>query len=69
MIGPTLFTEVFRWTIVRDTSTYFPGAPFALAAAVLMVALVLATQFVPKTITPPEQPLADSATRDDQPLK
>ena len=49
MIGPTLFTEVFRWTIVPGTSTYFPGAPFALAATILVFALILATQVVPRT--------------------
>ena len=69
MIGPTLFTEVFRWTIVPGTSTYFPGAPFALAATVLVVALVLATQFVPRTNKPPTQLPTDSANRDDKPRK
>lgn len=68
MIGPFLFTEVSIMTIVPGTSTYFPGAPFALAAAILVLALILASQFVPRS-TPPAQPLTDSLNRDDKHLK
>ncbi len=49
MIGPYLFTTVFGWTIVPGTSTYYPGAPFALAAAILTLALILAVMVVPRT--------------------
>ncbi len=49
MIGPYLFTTVFGWTIVPNTSTYYPGAPFALAAVILTVALILAIIVVPRT--------------------
>ncbi len=49
MIGPFLFTTVARWTNKPDSNTYFPGAPFALSASVLCIALVLAVMFVPKT--------------------
>ncbi len=49
MIGPILFTTLARWTNKPNTNGYFPGAPFALAAAVLGIALVLAIMFVPKT--------------------
>jgi DHA1 family tetracycline resistance protein-like MFS transporter len=49
MIGPYLFTTVFGWTIVPGTSTYYPGAPFALAAAILTLALILAVIVVPRT--------------------
>ncbi len=48
MIGPYLFTTVFGWTIVPGTSTYYPGAPFALAAAILTLALILAVMVVPR---------------------
>lgn len=48
MIGPALFTGVASWTSIPNSPTYFPGAPFALAAAILMVALTLAVKFVPK---------------------
>ena len=52
MIGPYLFTTVFGWTIVKGTSTYYPGAPFALAAAILTVALILAVIVVPRSTDP-----------------
>ncbi len=52
MIGPYLFTTVFGWTIVPGTSTYYPGAPFALAAAILTLALILAVMVVPRTTDP-----------------
>ncbi len=52
MIGPYLFTTVFGWTIVPNTSTYYPGAPFALAAAILTVALILAVIVVPRSTDP-----------------
>ena len=68
MIGPFLFTEVSIMTIVPGTSTYFPGAPFALAAAILVLALILASQFVPRS-TPPAPPLTDSLNRDEKHLK
>ncbi len=47
MIGPSLFTGVASWTSLPNRPTYFPGAPFALAAAILVVALTLAIKFVP----------------------
>ena len=52
MIGPFLFTGVATWTSVPESPIYFPGAPFALAAAILMVALILAVRFVPKAQVP-----------------
>lgn len=48
MIGPFLFTTVYKWTIQPDTPTYMPGASFALASAILGVALVLAIIYVPR---------------------
>ncbi len=52
MIGPYLFTTVFGWTIVPGTRSYYPGAPFALAAAILTVALILAVIVVPRSTDP-----------------
>ncbi|MBV8839975.1 MAG: MFS transporter, partial [Alphaproteobacteria bacterium] len=42
MIGPGLFTLVFAWAIRPDLGVHLPGAPFALATALLVVALVIA---------------------------
>jgi DHA1 family tetracycline resistance protein-like MFS transporter len=53
MIGPYLFTSVFGWTIKPDGPVHWPGAPFALAAAILVIALGLAIIYVPKTQLPP----------------
>lgn len=50
MIGPYLFTTVYGMTIKPDSKTYWPGAPFALAAAILAVALVLAILSVPRSL-------------------
>jgi len=59
MIGPLLFTTVSRWTIKPESRFYFPGAPFALAAAILMTALALAIIFVPKTSKTVAQPVQE----------
>ncbi|MEQ1824843.1 MAG: TCR/Tet family MFS transporter [Pirellula sp.] len=48
MIGPLLFTRVYGRTIMPDSKYYWPGAPFALAAAILGLALALAIVYVPK---------------------
>ena len=50
MVGPSLFTSVAAWTSTQSSAVFFPGAPFALAAAILSVALVLAVLFVPKEV-------------------
>jgi MFS transporter, DHA1 family, tetracycline resistance protein len=42
MLGPGLFTQVFAAAIGADRSWQFPGAPFALAAFMLLVAMVIA---------------------------
>lgn len=43
MIGPTLFATVFQCTIDPKSAWYWPGAPFALAAAILGIGFFLAT--------------------------
>jgi len=48
MIGPILFTTVFRTTIDRDGGFYLPGAPFFLAAIVLGIGLLTAFIAIPK---------------------
>ena len=42
MIGPGLFTQVFAAAIASERSWHLPGAPFALAALMLIVAMVIA---------------------------
>lgn len=43
MIGPTLFTQVFAWSITdRGPGLHLPGAPFLVAAVMLVLAGVLA---------------------------
>jgi DHA1 family tetracycline resistance protein-like MFS transporter len=42
MIGPGLFTQVFAMAIRPESSWHLPGAPFGLAALMLLVAMVIA---------------------------
>ena len=42
MIGPTVFTSVFAWSIGPKAPRAMPGAPFLLAAALLAVAFLIA---------------------------
>jgi DHA1 family tetracycline resistance protein-like MFS transporter len=44
MIGPGLFTQVFAVAIAPERSWHLPGAPFALAALTLVVAMAIAWQ-------------------------
>ena len=43
MIGPTLFTQVFAWSIAdRSAGVHLPGAPFLVAAVMLLLAGAIA---------------------------
>ena len=42
MIGPTLFTQAFAQSIAKDAAVAVPGAPFYLAAAMLVLAGLIA---------------------------
>jgi DHA1 family tetracycline resistance protein-like MFS transporter len=42
MIGPGLFTQVFAAAIAPGQGWHLPGAPFALAAAMLIAAMMIA---------------------------
>lgn len=42
MIGPTVFTSIFAWSIGPRAPKPMPGAPFLLAAALLLAAFLLA---------------------------
>jgi len=44
IIGPFLFAQTFAWFIDPQRSFYLPGAPYYLAAAMLFVAMLLATR-------------------------
>lgn len=48
MIGPILFTTVFKKTIDPSGGLYLPGAPFFLAAGVLGIGLTCALIAIPK---------------------
>jgi hypothetical protein len=48
MIGPILFTTVFKTTIDPKGGLYLPGAPFFLAAGVLGIGLTCAMIAIPK---------------------
>lgn len=41
LIGPGLYTGVFRWGIGHEPAVDLPGAPYVLAAALLVVALLV----------------------------
>lgn len=49
LIGPLLFTRSFAHFIDRDRSWTLPGAPFFIAAALLLTALLLALQLTRRT--------------------
>ena len=42
MLGPWLFSQTFAWSIGPAATWYLPGAPFLLAAAILLAATALA---------------------------
>ncbi|MFT4112264.1 TCR/Tet family MFS transporter [Silvibacterium sp.] len=42
LIGPGMFTSVFAWAVRPGNPVHLPGAPFVLAAAILLSALPLA---------------------------
>jgi MFS transporter, DHA1 family, tetracycline resistance protein len=44
MIGPGVFTQVFAIAIAPGQSWHLPGAPFALAAVMLLVAIAIASR-------------------------
>ena len=41
LIGPLMFSQIFSWAIASGPSAPFAGAPFLLAAAMLMVAMII----------------------------
>jgi len=48
MVGPGPFTQVFAAAIAPERSSHFPGAPFALAALMLLAAMVIAWRVTTK---------------------
>ena len=48
LLGPFLFTLTFAWFIGDSAPLKLPGAPFLLAAALLLLALVIAARTLPK---------------------
>jgi DHA1 family tetracycline resistance protein-like MFS transporter len=44
MIGPIVFASTFAWSIDASTRVQFPGAAYALAAAVLLASAFIARQ-------------------------
>jgi MFS transporter, DHA1 family, tetracycline resistance protein len=42
LFGPWLFAQIFAWSIAPDATWHLPGAPFLLAAAMLVAATALA---------------------------
>src|SRR5437899_6376216 len=58
VIGPFLFSGIFGWFINPKHSFYVPGAPYYLAAALLFVAMLLATRAEqPEFGKPSEKPI------------
>lgn len=48
ILGQLLFAPVFYYFIKPDQSFYFPGAPYAVASIILLVAFILATRAIQK---------------------
>jgi DHA1 family tetracycline resistance protein-like MFS transporter len=49
MIGPAIFTTVFSWAVNTETTVGMLGAPFLVAAALHLVAIVVLLAVYPKT--------------------
>jgi DHA1 family tetracycline resistance protein-like MFS transporter len=49
IIGPLLMSSVFHLFTHRNTSTYFPGAPYILGAALMLIAVFLAVRSFKKS--------------------
>jgi DHA1 family tetracycline resistance protein-like MFS transporter len=41
LVGPTIFTFTFAAFIAKDAAFVFPGAPFVLAAALMLISCVM----------------------------
>ena len=66
MIGPGLFTQVFAAAIASERSWHFPGAPFGLAALMLLATIVIAWR-VRVTSSPDGRPRRRAEIRDSLP--
>ncbi len=53
MIGPALFTQVFSHSIAPGTSIHLPGAPFLVAALLLLTGLLAALRITRRTTDAP----------------
>ena len=58
MAGPVLFTQVFAFAISPLASIHLPGAPYCLAAVLLLSSLLLAVY-----VTKPQPDAIDSTLR------
>jgi DHA1 family tetracycline resistance protein-like MFS transporter len=60
IIGPVLFLRVFSWFIDPKHGIHLPGAPYFLAAALLLAAMLMSTRIkqdkIVRSMTPPELP-------------
>ncbi|MBU2900517.1 TCR/Tet family MFS transporter [Maribacter dokdonensis] len=54
ILGQFIFAPVFYYFIKPETSIYFPGAPYALAAVLLLIAFILATTAIKRMNVEPE---------------
>jgi DHA1 family tetracycline resistance protein-like MFS transporter len=52
MVGPFLFTLTFAYFIDADAPLTLPGAPFLLASALLVLALVIAVRTLAQSEPP-----------------
>jgi len=55
LIGPSLYASVFAWSVQPGRSSFWQGTPFALAASILFVGLILAFFVVPSRATIPSE--------------
>jgi len=54
ILGQFIFAPVFYYFIRPETSIYFPGAPYALAAVLLLIAFILATTAIKRMDVEPD---------------
>jgi DHA1 family tetracycline resistance protein-like MFS transporter len=62
IIGPILFLRVFSWFINPKHSLHLPGAPYFLAAVLLLIAMLLSTR-----LHGPDSKTLPAATQPDEP--
>ena len=69
MVGPILFTQVFAMAIAPHVKIHFPGAPYMLAALLLLASLLMAAFVARPTVALASIPVTDPASASLSPVE